>query len=928
MKIFKMNKKMQIKKDCRYRFRYIILLFFLGALQASVNAQSLAVSELTCEYRNNPEGIDVKIPRLSWKLFSKNRNIVQTAYELRVSEDMKSIAKGNNLLWTSGKISSGQSVLVDYGGPELKSRQRYYWQVRVWDNKGNISPWSEVKYWEMGLLSAKEWHAKWIQTAEETNGKPMPSPMFRKEFKAVKQLHRAKLYITSHGLYEARINGKRVGNDYFTPGWTSYHKRLQYQVYDVLPLLKEGNNATLVTLGDGWYRGYLEFNNKRNLYGKELALLYQLELEYADGSKELIVSDNSWKYSFDGPIRFSDIYNGETYDARMENKAVWQPGYNDSKWKNVREADIDKSKLVASNNVPVRKHEVFKPVKYITTPKGEQVIDFGQNLVGWVQIKLQGKAGDSIILHHAEVLDKAGNFYTDNLRGAKQENKYLFKGEGIEAWEPHFTFQGFRYIRIKGYNGKLDSTNVKAFAVYSDMSSTGTFSTSNPLLNQLQHNIQWGQKGNFLDVPTDCPQRDERLGWTGDAQVFFNTAAYNMNVAGFFTKWLQDLKADQLKNGNVPVVIPNVREERYSGTAAWADAATIIPWNFYVAYGDKRLLEEQYDSMKAWVNFIETTSKNNLSTVGSSYGDWLFYTPVDDRYGKGAITDRNLIAQAFYVYSTQLMINAAEVLGKTEDANKYKKLLPLIKEAFAKEYLTPNGRLVSSTQTAYVLALQFDILPENLRKQAAERLVENIKEYNYHLTTGFVGTPYLCHVLTRFGYNDIAYKLLLQETYPSWLFQVKRGATTVWERWDGIKADGTFQNKFMNSFNHYSYGAIGEWMYKTISGIKPDDTNSGYRHFTVAPQPGGALTKADAELETLYGKIRSKWKIENGLFKLEATVPANSMATIILSNTTVSAIKESGKSLLQSLSQENIKEEGNNVIIKVGSGNYAFECTY
>lgn len=556
------------------------------------------------------------------------------------------------------------------------------------------------------------------------------------------------------------------------------------------------------------------------------------------------------------------------------------------------------------------------------------MIDFGQNLVGWVQLKLKGKTGDSIVLQHAEVLDKEGNFYTDNLRGAKQENTYIFKGEGTEQWEPHFTFQGFRYIKISGYKDQLDSTNIKAFAIYSDMSPTGTFSTSNPLLNQLQHNIQWGQRGNFLDVPTDCPQRDERLGWTGDAQVFFNTAAYNMDVASFFTKWLKDLKADQHENGNVPVVIPNVRDKRFSGSAAWADAATIIPWNFYVEYGDKQLLEQQYASMKAWVNFIETTSKENLSTVGSSYGDWLFYTPTDDRYGKGAITDRNLIAQAFYVHSTQLMINAAEVLGETEDLNRYKKLLPLIKEAFLREYVTPNGRLVSSTQTAYVLVLNFDILPEHQRAQAAERLVDNIKEYKYHLTTGFVGTPYLCDVLTRFGYNDIAYKLLLQESYPSWLFQVKRGATTVWERWDGIKADGSFQNKSMNSFNHYAYGAIGEWMYRTIGGIKPDKTNSGYKHFFIEPTPGGKLTEANAEFTTLYGKISSRWKLENGLFKLNVTIPANSTATIVLPKAQVAAIKESGKALSKLLPPEYIKQEQDNVSFTLGSGNYTFEYVY
>ena len=898
------------------------MLMLLIGIPNTVFAQ-LTIASATCEYLDNPIGIDVKVPRLSWKISTTERNAMQAAYEIRVAGDVPSLQKSTDNLWNSGKVNSSQSVLVNYAGPALLSRQRCYWQVRVWDTKGKVSAWGKVNYWEMGLLDSVQWPAKWIQMAEPTNGKPIPSPMFRKEFNLAKPLKKARLYITSHGLYDARINGQRVTEDRFTPGWTSFHKRLQYQVYDVVNLLKQGENAAFVTLGDGWFRGYLEFNNKRNIYGKELALLYQLEVEYTDGTKQTLVSDNSWKHSIDGPVRFSDIYNGETYDARKENITMFNTGYNDASWENVKEVNHNKTQLIASNSVPVKKQQVFMPIKFLTTPKGERVIDFGQNLVGWVQIDLKGNKGDSIVLHHAEVIDKEGNFYTDNLRGAKQENKYFFKGQGVEHWEPHFTFQGFRYVRLTGYHGPLELANIKAHAIYSAMDQTGSFSTSNPLLNQLQHNIQWGQRGNFLDVPTDCPQRDERLGWTGDAQVFFNTAAFNMQVASFFSKWLKDLKADQLKNGNVPVVIPNVREERFSGSAAWADAATIIPWNFYVAFGDKRLLEDQYSSMRAWVGYIEQTSVSYLSKVGSSYGDWLFYSPTDDRYGKGAITNRNLIAQAYYAHSTQLLLNAAMVLGKTEDVDHYSKLLPLIKQAFVKEYTTLNGGLVSSTQTAYVLALQFDLLPEELRQQAAVRLVENIKEYNYHLTTGFVGTPYLCHVLTRFGYNDVAYKLLLQESYPSWLFQVKKGATTIWERWDGIKADGTFQNVAMNSFNHYSYGAIGEWMYKNITGIKVDDSAPGYQHFFISPTPGGKLTKAAADFESPYGKIESKWQIEGGNIKVDVTIPANSRATLTLPNSANKQILLNGKPLTKSQVGKWIKG-GDSAVMQLGSGSYSF----
>jgi alpha-L-rhamnosidase len=539
-------------------------------------------------------------------------------------------------------------------------------------------------------------------------------------------------------------------------------------------------------------------------------------------------------------------------------------------------------------------------------------------------LKIKGNTGDSIIVRHAEVLDKGGNFYTENLRGAQEINKFVLKGGETELFAPHFTFQGFRYIAIKGLRETLNAQDVSAVAIYSDMPLTGIFSSSNMLINQLQHNIVWGQNGNFLDVPTDCPQRDERLGWTADAQVFFNTAAFNRNVAGFFTKWLGDLKADQLENGNVPVVIPNVRDRRFSGSAGWSDAATIIPWDFYMAYGDKKLLADQYSSMKAWVDFMEKSSVNNLCTIVSSYGDWLFYSPDDDRAGRAAITDKSLITQAFYAYSTQLLINAATVLDNKKDINDYSALLSKIKEAFLREYMAPSGRLLSNTQTAYVLALNFDLLPENLRPQAADRLAANVKEYNNHLTTGFIGTPYLCHVLSRFGYTDVAYKLLMQDTYPSWLYPVKMGATTIWERWDGIKPDSTFENITMNSFNHYAYGAIGDWMYRILAGINQDTLGSGYKQIIIAPKPGGGLTSASAELETMYGKIRSSWKLNGKVFDLEVAIPANTTAKVVLPGASEATVTENHIELCKTSLANGLIKQGNDVQLRLGSGTYNF----
>jgi alpha-L-rhamnosidase len=774
----------------------------------------------------------------------------------------------------------------------------------------------------MGLLAADDWKAQWIEPGF-TEDPERPSPLFRKEFTAAKKIKKATAYITAHGIYEAFINGKRVGDAWFTPGWTSYNKRLQYQVYDVTPLLQQGANAIGVALASGWYRGNLAWGGNRNIYGKDIALLLQLDLEYSDGSREQVVSDDSWR-SGTGPVRFSEIYHGEKWDARQEQPGWDKPGFNDAQWSGVKTAAHSKQVLVATYNEPIRKKEVFTPVKIFTTPKGEQVIDFGQNLVGFVQLKATGNSGQQIVLSHAEVLDKAGNFYTDNLRAAHARDTFILKGGGEETFEPHFTWHGFRYLKVDGYPGELKPEKFRAVVLYSDMPVTGQFTTSHPLVNQLQHNIQWGQRGNFLDVPTDCPQRDERLGWTGDAQVFARTASFNMNVHNFFAKWLRDLEADQ-KDGGVPPVIPNVLND-FAASAGWADAATIIPWNMYLAYGDTGILQTQYGSMKAWVEYMRGVSKDHLWNTGFHFGDWLFYRPDDDNDGRAAVTDKYLIAQCFYAHSTQLLINAARVLGKTEDVQQYTALLSNIKEAFRREYMTAKGRLVSGTQTAYVLALHFDMLPEQLRPQAAKRLAENIRSYGNHLTTGFLGTPYLCQVLSENGQPELAYTLLQRERYPSWLFPVKMGATTIWERWDGQKPDSSFQTPGMNSFNHYAYGAIGDWMYRTMVGLDTYEDGPGYKHIRVRPLPGGDFKHASASLDTYYGTVKAGWRKEGETFNLDVQVPANTRATIYVPAAAADAVKESGVVLTQSRDAKLKGLENGYVVVEVGSGTYRFSA--
>jgi alpha-L-rhamnosidase len=885
-------------------------------ISTTVSAQ-LSVTQLRTENQTYLFGTDIARPRFSWQLSSPARNTLQTAYELKVMLDKKAV-------WQSNKTSSAQSVFVPYNGTALESDRTYTWQVRVWDNQGHTSAWSQPALFKTGLLNPTDWKADWIEAGFTEDSINRPAQYFRKTFRMDKKIKTATAYITSLGMYEAELNGKRIGDAYLTPGWTSYNKRLQYQAYDVTGLLNPGANAVGVTLGNGWYRGFLAWDDHKNIYGKKLGLLMQILVVYTDGSKEYIASDDSWQCST-GPIRYAEIYHGETYDARAEKEGWSTAGYKADGWVYAKKAMVTNRPIIATYNEPVKKHEQFKPIKIFKTPKGELVADFGQNLVGWVELKVKGKNGDEVIIHHSEVLDKAGNFYTDNLRAAKQENKYILKGGGEEFFEPHFTFQGFRYIKVDGFPGELTADNITAVALYSDMPPTGTFTSSDSRINQLQHNIQWGQRGNFLDVPTDCPQRDERLGWTGDAQVFSRTAAFNFGVNNFFSKWLKDVAADQEPNGSVPFVVPNVLGSGSTGATGWADVATIIPWNMYLAYGDKKILEDQYPSMKAWLGFMEKASKNNLWATGFHFGDWLFYRPFDDNDGRSAVTDKYLLAQCFFAHTTEILFKTATVLGKTEDALYYKNLEEKIKAAFVKEYMTPSGRLVSGTQTAYVVALQFDMLPEELRKQAAERLVENVKSYGYHLTTGFLGTPYLCEVLSRYGYTDVAYRLLLQDTYPSWLYPVKMGATTIWERWDGIKPDGTFQVPSMNSFNHYAYGAIGDWMYRVAAGLDTKEEAPGYQQLRIEPHTGGTFTSMEASLKTNYGLASSGWKLNGNGLTLDIVIPANSSATIYLPAADAAGITESGMPLTNQKDLNIQGTENGKTVVKAGSGSYHFE---
>jgi alpha-L-rhamnosidase len=690
-------------------------------------------------------------------------------------------------------------------------------------------------------------------------------------------------------------------------------------------------------LGNGWFRGNIGFSKRRNVYGDRLALLLQIDVTYADGSRETIGTDNQWKAST-GPILMSEIYHGETYDARLEKNGWTDAAFDDREWKPVRTVERSKDILIAPAGPPIKRVNELKPRAILRTPAGQQVVDMGQNMVGWVRLRVQGQPGTVVSLTHAEVLDKDGNFYTQNLRAAAQTITYTLKGGGLETHEPHFTFQGFRYVAVSGYPGELTLDSLTGIVVHSAMTAAGDFSASQDLLNQLQHNIVWGQKGNFLDVPTDCPQRDERLGWTGDAQAFARTAAFNMDVAGFFAKWLKDLEADQYKSGAVPHVVPDVLTmpadsssqqvfRQAAGAAGWADAAVIIPWTMYLTYGDTRVLEQQFGSMTRWVEYMRHRAGDDLIWDGDfHFGDWLSFATTRPDY-PGATTGKDLIATAFFAHSTDLVARTSRVLGKNDEAARYTDLLDRIKTAFVREFVTPAGRVGEGTQTAYVLALHFDLLPSDLRARAAGLLIRDVRERK-HLTTGFLGTPYLLHVLSRYGYLDEAYMLLEREQYPSWLYPITKGATTIWERWDGIKPDGSFQDAGMNSFNHYAYGAVGDWMYRVMAGIEIDEAAPGYRHILIQPRPGGKTTGVSARHDTPYGTVASAWKLDGDKFQLTLRVPPNTKATIRLPRATLATTMESGQPLDSAKYLLARRQDEDAVVVEVGSGEYKFTSTF
>jgi alpha-L-rhamnosidase len=710
-------------------------------------------------------------------------------------------------------------------------------------------------------------------------------------------VRRARLYASAKGLYQLALDGKRVSGDIFTPGWTDYNKRIQYQTYDVTDMLKPGRHALTMTLGNGWYCGHVGLTGTGN-YGMKPMGLSQIEIEYRDGSTETIATDSSWLASYNSTLE-NDLLMGETYDAQL----IWpQPV-------KVVEQPVGDIPLVAQHSPTVRKVAELKP-KGITEPTpGNFVFDLGQNMVGWARLKVKGPAGTTVQLRFAEMLNPDGTIYTTNLRGAKATDRYVLSGSGEEVWEPSFTFHGFRYVEVTGYPGKPGKNAITGIVVTSDNPQTGTFECSNELVNQLQSNIYWGQRGNYLEVPTDCPQRDERLGWMGDAQIFARTACFNNDVAAFLTKWMQDVVDAQSAPGGFPDVAPRIGATN-DGAPAWGDAGVIVPWTVYLCYGDKRILERNYEAMTKWIDFVDSANPDHLwkNRLNNNYGDWL--NAQDD-------TPREVLATSYFAYSTGLMAKIARVLGK--DPGHFDNLHRNILAAYNKAFVGSDGRIQGDTQTAYVIALWFGLLPEKQREAAAKRLVEKIvEERDGHLSTGFVGVGYLNPTLTSIGRSDVAYRLLLNDTYPSWGYSIRQGATTIWERWDGWTKEKGFQDPGMNSFNHYSLGSVGEWMYARVAGIGLDPAEPGYKRIVIHPEVGGGLTWAKGSLESMHGRIESGWRVEGDKFTLDVTIPANTSATVYVPAKSAEAVKAEGARF--------VRMEGSNAVYEVDSGKYRFEA--
>ena len=917
-----------------------------------INSGNLKASLLRCEYLVNPLGIDVITPRLSWIVESSTRAEKQTAYHILVSSSKDLLNENKGDLWDSGKVKSDQTLHIQYQGKPLESQMYCFWKVKIWDKEGIASDWSDPALWSMGLLSKSDWKGKWIGPPKRrflfgrlrriARKKHIdPSPLLRKTFKTDVKVKNATVFATALGEYKLKINGKPVGNNIFAPEWTDYNKRLQYQTYDVTELVQTGENVIGAILADGWYIGNIFPIAGSRVWGNDRRLLFQMVIEFIDGTKKEIISDETWKIFEDGPIRRADHYLGEIYDAQKEQPNWDRPGFNDATWQLAVEDNGIKVNLVAQMNEPIRIIQELKPISVSEPSPGIFIFNLGQNIAGWCRIHLNKsicEIGQTITLRHGERLYPDGTLYTENLRFSKAIDKFTYTGPEEQIYEPHFTYHGFQYVELTGLkeNTKPDLNILVACAISSDTPLVGTFESSDLSLNKLWNNILWTQRDNFITVPTDCPQRDERLGWMGDAQIFAQTSMFNMDLAAFYTKWVQDIRDAQYTDGRYSDFCPNPCRKIgvfWMGNApAWADCGIILPWTVYLNYADKQLIRNHYDSAKQFIDFVHKKNRNLIwrKNAGGSfitnYGDWLNgdTMKMEGYPRKGGTIPKDVFATIYFANSTRLLAKMAKVIDLTDDYNYYTQLADKIQEAFVNKFVSEDGKIKGDTQSTYALALHFDLLPEQFQSQACTHLMRALEKYEGRMSTGFCSTLALILELTRRGYTDKAYSLLLSRRFPSWFFTIDQGATTIWERMDSYIPERGFQSKNMTSFNHFAFGAVGEWIYRVILGINIDESQPGFKHFILKPQPGGSLTWVKGSYRSIQGLIAIQWQFEDKIFKCEVTIPPNTTATIHLPAKDIEAISENGIPIHQLKEIEIIKHVNNAVIFKISSGTYSF----
>jgi alpha-L-rhamnosidase len=962
-----------------FRVASVTSLFMAAAALAALDSQlwaqdrqspsDMMATRLRCEYLTNPLGIDAPAPRLSWGVTAGGRGRMQSAYQILVASSPQLLDSLEGDLWDTGKVESQATAGIAYGGAPLVSQQTCFWKVRVWDELGRASRWSAAARWSMGLLRPEDWKAEWISRRDTSSLHSdrgtlhlPPASHYRRAFTADRQIKRAVVYASALGCYELHINGQRVGDSWFTPGWSDYRHRVYYNVFDVTSLLERGQNAIGAIVADGWYAGYVGYGllvgygpNKvgRYFYGKTPALLVQMEIEYRDGRRETLCSDTSWEVSNDGPIREADILMGESFDARKHRPDWCHPtGAPDWQWSAViRAADNGSVKAVYSDTLgerevelgfikppimqsygapPIRLTEQIPAVKLTEPEPGKYIFDLGQNFAGVARVRLRGSAGTRVQIRHGEMLHPDGRLMTENLRRARATDHYILRGdtEG-ETWQPRFTYHGFQYVELSGLPSKPHLEDVTGLVLHNDTPLVGKFACSDELLTSFWKNTQWTQRANFFEVPTDCPQRDERLGWMGDAQVYARAASYNADVAAFFTKWLDDVEEAQREFGAYPDYCPYPMAHGKPGQTygtAWTDAGIICPWTMWQVYGDRRVIERHWDSMMEFMSWrLERAPDLRGVNEGNTWGDWL---------NVGEPTPIEYVDICYHALDCHLMQQMATAIGKSQAAAQFARRLADIQEVFQREYLRDDATLTVDTQTAYVLALSCQLLPQQAVAGAADRLAQKIAENGYRMTTGFLGTKPLLPVLTQHGHHDLAVRLFQSRKFPSWGYEVVNGATTVWERWDSYtKQDGFGRhNAAMNSFSHYAFGAVTEWMFRNLAGIDTDEP--GFQHILICPRPPSPGSNPDeppvdwvrAEYDSIRGKIVSHWRREGDRFALRVTIPANTQATVLMPTRATGSITEGGRSLDDVPDVQTLGLDGDQTRISIGSGTYKFDA--